>query len=182
MDIRNNGWIASLLALSALSCGDAVPPPAEAAVSITLSPSGTAGAQYTCSFHTLSWTSGTAPTSNETGGLLVDGQDGASVSCKVKGDGTYTITGSVKFEDSRFDLGGSISESGTGTVSVSLWDKNLLTSIQDPACTITVGQSSLAVESGALWAQVACSHFTTPDNRYLWCAGTGIVVFKSCEE
>jgi hypothetical protein len=185
MDIRNNGWVATLLALSALSCGDAAPPPPEAAVAIALYPSNTASSSYGCPSHSLGWTSdGTEPTATSPGGLLVDGQDGADVECKVKENGTFVVSATVENDGIEFGLTGTVNADGTGTASVSFYDPTLIGGMRDSNCTISLGTDTdnYAVESGALWAAVSCNKLTTPDYQGIWCAGNAVVVFKSCDE
>lgn len=191
MDIRNNGWVATILALSALSCGDALPPPAEGAVAISLRPSSSPTPGYSCESFSLSWTSnGISPTISSPGGLLVDRQGGADVSCRASGKGTYNVSGTVGGGRSgEFSFSGTVNEvAGTdgtnGTVSVSFYDIDHVRSLQGIDCTVSLGTDadSLTVESGALWATIACGKLTSPDDRGLWCAANAIVVFKSCDE
>jgi hypothetical protein len=183
MDIRNLGWLAALAAFSTLSCGDAVSPPAEGAVAISLSnsSSSTTGA---CSSHTLTWKGGdVSPSTSAQGDLYVDGHNGASVSCKVKGTGTYEISGDIKYGDASFRISGTVdSASKTGTATVSLWDNTLYESISDSTCTIQLSNGSYTVESGAIWAGVKCPKLATASNPNILCAGNATIVFKSCAE
>lgn len=124
MDIRNLGWLVTLAAFSTSSCGDAVAPPPEGAVTISVATSSATNGSCSPPF-TMNLVAGTVPPSpTATGELLVDGRDGATVSCKVKGNGSYDISARIAYRSSWINISGKLNEDGTGTASVSLWYQN----------------------------------------------------------
>jgi hypothetical protein len=117
--------------------------------------------------------------------LLVNGKDGASVTCRVSGKDEFEVTGRINYKSSWFTINGTLnSADGTGTASVSLWYQNGPgETISDPACTLRLGTGGYKVESGAVWASVSCSALRSPpSNPNVWCAGTATFVLKSCDE
>ena len=183
MDNRINGWLLAFSAFSALSCGDAVPPPGEAAVAISIasSPAGTFGTS--CKAHSLVWASNdVGPNVTSPGELLVDGRNGAGVTCSVAGGGSYRISGSVDYGGARFSVIGSVNTDGTGTASVDFYDPVLYNGLTDPSCTVTASGGSYKVESGAIWANVKCLNLRSSGDAYTWCSGDATVVLKSCSE
>ncbi|MGC4063359.1 MAG: hypothetical protein QM784_01635 [Polyangiaceae bacterium] len=182
MKLRNLGWCSAIAAFVALSCGDAVPPPAEGAATIALFPSKTAPTTYTCETHSITWAgNGLGPNSASTGELLVNGHDGATVSCKVSGDSSYDVKGSIRQNGATFSFSGKVDSNGTGTVRVDFRDQANSTNQTDEACSIQLESGNYEVTSGAIWAGITCSHLVS-DFRYRWCAANATVVFKSCSE
>jgi hypothetical protein len=182
MGIGNLGWCSAVAAFAALSCGEAVPPPAEGAVTISLFPSRTAPTSYSCPSHSITWAvGGLGPNSASTGDLLVNGHDGATVSCTVSGDGEFDVKGSVRQNGASFSFSGKAKADGTGTVRVEFWDQANSTNQSDDACTIQFDTGSYEIAPGAVWAGITCSHLVS-EYPYQWCAANATVVFKSCGE
>lgn len=186
MDNRNLCLLTTCLAFSAMSCGDAVPPPGEGAVVISTSASSAApiGQGFGCDASTaLVWANNdVAPSTVSAGELLVDGRDGAGVSCTVSGGGPYTVRAEVSNGGSRFALNGTVNADGKGTAYVEFWDPKRYATVSDPSCTIETGTGNLTIASGSIWATVNCSNLKVTGDAYFWCAARAVVVFKSCGE
>lgn len=181
MNSRPLAWLTIPAALLSVSCGDAVPPPGEGAVAITVQNSASATSGYACgSSHPLLWGK-EAPNPSSPGKTWVDGQDGKSVSCKVKGSGTYEFNGKISGNDSSFSISGTAQAGTTTSASVFFFDSNLALGLGDAACSITV-TGDYRVEKGAISAGVSCNHLVANDDMYLWCAANGTIIFKSCED
>lgn len=181
MNSRSVAWLTIPAALLSVSCGDAVPPPGEGAVGITVQNSSSAPSGYACgSPHMLVW-GNEAPTPTSQGRTWVDGQNGKKVTCSVKGGGSYEFSGTLSGNDSSFSIRGTAQEGGTGPASVYFFDSNMAFGLGDEACTVTV-TGDYKVEKGAIWADVSCDHMISSDDMYLWCAARGTFVFKTCED
>jgi hypothetical protein len=181
MSTRILVWLSIPAALSLLSCGDADPPPAEGAAAITVKNSGSATTGFACgASHTL--VLGTvAPTPAEPGAAWVDGQGGNSVSCTVRGSGTYTFSGEIRGGNLTFRISGTATQGATSTATVGLFDPVLTTAMSDSACTVNV-LGNYSVEKGSIWAGVSCSHLVSSEDRYLWCAVDAVFILKNCAD
>jgi hypothetical protein len=135
--------------------------------------------------HSIRWSGNdVTPSATETGRLLIDGHDDASVSCSVSGSKSYKISGNIDYQGARFSVTASLGSDGKGKATLNVWDDLIHTTIADENCTIELSSKKQTVQSGAVWANVSCSHLVTPlgDDRYLWCAANATIVFKSCED
>jgi len=177
----------ALLACSGalLGCGDPVPPPAEAAATVSIGAPISADPGSACTVPPHVTIFGTPPDATSAGDTLVDGDGGADVRCTVTEDGTYSFSGSVKQGVQSFGVNGQVTAGGTGTGLANMFDSVMAISLQAPPevpCTFYVNQGSLAVESGAIWAGFSCPKFANPGQTGIWCQASGYFVFKSCGE
>ncbi|HEY5962079.1 MAG TPA: hypothetical protein VIV60_36235 [Polyangiaceae bacterium] len=183
MNTRSLAWMTIPAAMLSISCGDAVPPPGEAAVSVQIGNSRDAPGGYACGqSHTLIW-GNTGPSSSSQGSTWIDGEDGKEVSCSVSGGGTYEFSGKVVGQSSSFSITGSVQAGGTGTASVYFFDTGgeFGYVVRDNSCTVSA-TDNYKVEKGAVWASFHCSHMTSAEDMYLWCDANGTFVFKSCDD
>lgn len=181
MNTRNLVWLSVPAALSLLSCGDAVAPPAEGAVGVTVKNSGTATVGYGCSAAHPITLGAAAPTSSYQGATWTDGQDGNTVSCSVTGNGTFAVKGAIAGNGANFRVDGTVTAGGTGQAFVALFDPNQGVAMTDSACTIRV-DGGFKVERGAVWGAVSCSHLSSLDDMHLWCGLDATFVFKNCAD
>jgi hypothetical protein len=174
------GLLAVAAALSMLSCGDAVQPPAEGTIMASIHSASSAPAGYACQ-QTHSFTLGDeAPSLSNKGKTWVDGQAGHSVSCTVRGSGTYSVSAKIAGNSSSFQVTASqVSVGGDNPATVSLFDTALALNLYDEACTIEFS-GDLTVEKGAVWAMVSCNHLISKDDGHLWCGLNAMILFKSC--
>lgn len=181
MDTRKLVWLSIPAALLSLSCGDADPPPAEGAVTVSIKNSGSSTSGYACGpSHTLTL-AGLPPTASDTGASWVDGQEGHTVSCSVSGSGTFTFNGDISGNAANFRVSGSATQGASSAGSVALFDPNLQIAMSDSNCTVRV-DGSYKVENGSIFAAVSCSNLMNPnDDKYLWCAADAIFAFRNCK-
>jgi hypothetical protein len=182
MDTRSLGWLTIPVALTLLSCGDAVPPPAEGAASITIQNStATVGSGYGCkASHTVLW-GDLAPGPSSEGSVWVDGQSGHSVSCSVSGSGTYNFSGTIYGGSNRFTISGTAQAGATTNgARVQVYDTTMGgVSVSDSNCTVTL-DGQYKVEKGAIYAALSCTNLRSGEDMYLVCGATGTFIFKSC--
>jgi hypothetical protein len=182
MNSRRFGLLAIAAALSVLSCGDAVPPPAEGTMSITVQNSSAASNGYACgASHTITF-GDAPPDASSRGTTWIGGQNGHNVTCTVKGNGTYSLEASISTSSakSNFTINASaLSVGGTNTATVSMYDSVLSYNLYDDACTIDLS-GDYTIQKGAIWAAVRCNHIQSHDDNHLWCGLVGFIVFKSC--
>ncbi len=181
MNTRNLVWLSIPAALSLLSCGDAVAPPAEGAVGLTVKPSGDAAAGYSCGAAHQIVLGAAAPSPGSRGVPWTDGQDGHNVSCSVTGNGNFTVKGSISGESANFLLDGTVTAGGTGQALVALFDPNQQLAMTDSTCTMHV-DGDYKVEKGAIWGAVSCSRLKSDGDMFLWCALNATFVFKNCAD
>lgn len=181
MITRSLGIITIPVALAMLSCGNAVSPPAEGAVSVSFSPSPSAPSGYGCDATGTLVLAGDSPTATSQGVTWVDGHDSHSVDCKVTGNGTYEFNGSIFSYPAKFSISGSVTSGGTGTAVVSLFDPGARIGLGDTQCTVEV-INDYKVEKGAIWAGIDCKNLTSREYQNNRCRITGSFVFKSCDD
>jgi hypothetical protein len=172
--------------LAALGCSDPVPLPAQGAISMSIRKSAA-----TCpdSGTTYSVGAPNSPSTSNPGDSLVDGSNGAHISCSVKGSGggfafsgtlqasttvpVYPIT--VTFSN------GVVDATGKGTAAVSVYTPTLSTfyASTDP-CTIQVLGNPLQVKGGSIWASFSCPAITASLQGE--CAvGPSVIVLENCD-
>lgn len=170
------------LALLGTSCNDgSTPPPAEAAVSLTLQDSPTASGDYYCWPSYWVMIGYDAPSSTSQGIPLVDGRDFNEVNCSVKGNGEYAVNASVSGFGVDFHMQGSVQAGGSGTAKVEFFDfdTRVQMTVSDENCIITT-DGAYTAEPGAIWASLNCAHIASSEDSHLWCAASGVFVFRNC--
>jgi hypothetical protein len=182
MLVRSFGWLTVPAAFSMLSCGDAASPPPEGGAYITITNASSSGLGKGCPSapHALKLSGATQPGPSDMGDVWVDGQDGHSVSCSVKGSGTYSVSGRLAGNGATFNINASVANGASGTASIFVLDPTVQMTMADTACTIKV-DGSYKVEKGAVWANISCTNLTSGDDMNLICALSGTIVFRSCD-
>jgi hypothetical protein len=181
MNTRNLVGLSIAAALSLLSCGDAVPPPAEGAAGLNVKNSGDATVGNGCSSPHLIVLGAAAPTPGDPGATWTDGHDGHRITCSVTGNGTFTVNGTITGPGENFRVDGKATAGETGPASVAFFDPMQTTALSDKNCTMRV-DGSYTVEKGAVWAAVSCSHMVSDDDPHIWCALDASFVFKNCAD
>jgi len=129
------------------------------------------------------------PNTVSPGDRLVDGEQGASITCSVRGAGSsYTFSGAIRGATGQGDLvdlemtDGSITGQ-TGSVTLSVNTPQLASRFTSTAggCTVTVIGDN--VKSGSVWASVACSAITDPSTPGVTCSvgSVSTFVFENCD-
>jgi len=128
------------------------------------------------------------PTAVSPGDRLVDGEQGATISCSVRGDGSYTFSGAIRGTTGQGDLvdvkmtDGSVTGE-TGSVTLSVVTPQLASRFTSTAggCAVTViGQN---IKPGSVWASVACPTITDPSTPDVTCSvgSVSTFVFENCD-
>jgi len=179
----------ALGALTVLSCSDAVPPPAEGGLWIRIFPMSNAPPNTACirtTGHTATipkdgypQADGFTGLENDPGKPVVDGENGATVTCKVSGS---SVSGRMNFNHVSFGVsGGKVPASENGTANISSFDPIGL-NLQSPAgapCSVT----ALKIQSGAVWATFRCSQYQDPTSQaQSACAAEGVFLLQNCAE
>jgi hypothetical protein len=114
------------------------------------------------------------------GSTWIDGQAGHTVTCSVRGSGTYSLSATIAGNSSNFQITApSVSAGGDNTATVSVFDTAMALNLYDQACKVEI-DGDFKVEKGAIWASVRCDHLISNDDLHLWCGLNGVIVFKSC--
>jgi hypothetical protein len=116
---------------------------------------------------------------NDPGKPVVDGENGATVTCKVSGS---SVSGRMNFNHVSFGLtGGKVPATENGTANLSSFDPIGL-SMASPSgtpCSVT----ALKIQSGAVWATFRCAQYQDPTSpQQSACAAEGVFLFQNCEE
>ncbi len=118
----------------------------------------------------------------------IDGEDGATIKCSVKGGGPYTFSGKIQARSSESDpvtftiTNGNVNaDKLTGTASISVFTPQLgqTNSSAAGACTLTIIGGN--VKPGSLWAQAACPLITDPDGHACSIGVNTTFVFENCD-
>lgn len=207
--MRVSGLVAVALALLASACGGkgsenaddgdcsglpevlcggsrAQPPPAQGAFAWSLKPISPAPAGKACP-SAAAFTS-EVPTN---GGLdadtymrrVVDGEDGASVTCRVSGSVSFEVSARLFVAGRALVLDGTIAADRSGSAVVTVSDsQQLSTSLVGTSCTLDAkagaGQN-FQIKAGSLWASFSCPTVEAAPNDV--CAASGIFVVENCE-
>jgi hypothetical protein len=121
------------------------------------------------------------------GPRVVDGAAGASVSCSVVGDDTFSISGSATLGDTSFTLtAGSVTAGGTGTAKIAVASPatagKKLVSPDDTPCDLRVDRAPFQVASGLIWALFSCGLVSNPTQPGSSCGLTGEFLLENCEQ
>jgi hypothetical protein len=158
--------------LAAFGCSDPVPLPAQGSVTLQLGGADPVVPATNCPVPDNVYPVGNpAPTSDAFGKPVVDGENGASVSCSVHGSGPYTFSGSLNASASdankdpitiTFSSGVVNSDKLTGTVTVGVSTPQLGDTFGSGStpCTVTVINGQ--VKGGSIWANFSCPSLTSP--------------------
>jgi len=128
------------------------------------------------------------PTNLSPGDRLIDGEQGASISCSVLGTGPYTFSGAIRATTAQGELvdlemtDGSITGE-TGSVTLSVATPQLASRFRSTAggCAVTVlGEN---IKPGSVWASVACPTITDPSTPGATCSvgPVSTFVFENCD-
>src|SRR5687767_13404468 len=93
---RLAGLGATLALLATMGCSDPVPPPSQASLLFTFGPSSLPGVGCAVSSSGSAGIGGPPHSSQgDPGPRAVDGQDGASIGCRVAGGGPFSVSGTA---------------------------------------------------------------------------------------
>ena len=197
----------SLLAaplLLSLGCSDPVPPPAQGALTLSVSqaanpPSGMACPDSGTTYQVGAVDSKTkmvqAPSMSSPGQSVISGENNATISCSVTGsNGNFKFSGSLRGITPLGDTvsvvfaNGQVGADFTGTADVSISTSKLAaqTYVDTMPCTVTVlpppNTSSVPpqIKGGSIWAEFACPQVANPPNNLCQVGSASVVVFENC--
>jgi hypothetical protein len=196
MNVSSRWCVTAVFALGALACSDPVPPPAQGAFKASVEPASPAPAGKSCPTSAYTYD---VPNALETdpGKQLdednythkaIDGENGASVSCSVKGGPPFTFSGKI----SRGDRGLTISDGtigadqkGTARITVIKTGSPGFPTMISPmaSCTIDAAKANgnnYQVKPGSMWARFVCPSVESPPSES--CAADGYFVLENCEQ
>jgi hypothetical protein len=204
--MKHWGWFFSWLAIGGCLTGcadDALlpdvgskpkPPPAQGASTVTLQPRAPAPADKTCPVDNVA-TSPIPPVAAAGEGLdnkvyqhfIVDGEEGAAVSCSVVGSTTFTFSGSLSQSGRKIQIteGSFPSTKRIGTARIAITDPAALPSVlrSPDFCSVDATSASggnLQVKPGSMWASFTCvSVEADPSDA---CAASGFFVLENCAQ
>lgn len=169
-----------------------VPPSAQGASNVTLQPVSPASADQTCPVGNIA-TSPIPPVAAASEMLdsrgfqhfIVDGEEGAAVSCSVAGQTNVVFTGSLSQSGRTFEVseGSFPSNKRIGKARIAITDAQLLPARlqSNDFCTVDASDSpddSLQVKEGAMWAHFNCPSLEAEPSDA--CAASGYFVLENC--
>ncbi len=180
--------------LAALGCSDPVPPPAQAAVTLSVTQPVVHVDQMTCPVvheyqvgaNDPKTNKPAPPSSVDPGQSVISGQSGAKISCSVKGGGgTFTFSGTVSAVTTEGQAisvqftNGTVTN-GAGTADVSVYTPDLSANFDSTAsCTIQVLQNQ--VKGGSIWATFSCPSIASPPSGLCGIGSNSTIVFENCD-
>jgi hypothetical protein len=171
---------------------DPVPPPAQGAVSFTVSPASPAPDGKSCP--SPAFTASIPDTSTMPSEALdalnyrhkvIDGEGGAKVGCTVAEQEGWHFSASLQVSGAGLRIeGGLLSAERVGSATITVSDSsNLQTGLSSSEpCAVTAmpsGANKLTVQRGAIWAQFRCATVEAAPSDS--CAAEGFFVFENCE-
>ncbi|MEZ4222683.1 MAG: hypothetical protein R3B13_17205 [Polyangiaceae bacterium] len=160
-------------------------PPAQGGLSLSVDASSSppSGASCTIQAHTAS-IGQPPPDAANPGGRVVDGQDGASVTCAVRPSASgFDVTGIISRAGISFGIQGKVAADGTGTADVTYFDPASAITLKSPAstpCQLSAPQAS-TVSAGRIWAGIQCPGLAGEATPALYCAGQGHLILENCD-
>jgi len=199
MNLSSRWCVTAVVALGALGCSDPVPPPAQGAFwanvkSVSPTPAGKmcpSGASLTFDVPAVD------PLSNPPETLdadtyqhhKIDGEDQASVSCTVKGGGSFTLDGTIQLGNKALTISsGTIAENKKGTARITLQDSGtpgFSGALSSPSANCVIDAAPAAgnnfqVKPGSIWAHFQCPSVEQSPSGY--CQAEGYFVLENCNQ
>lgn len=118
---------------------------------------------------------------------VVDGEDGAAVSCRVASDGGWSFSGVVRLAGRFLRMeDGSLSDQNVGTARITVSDSSRLSPASlasSEPCEVSAmqeGAGNLQIAPGAMWASFNCESVELPPSSA--CLAKGYFVLENCEQ
>jgi hypothetical protein len=196
MHVSSRWYVTAVFALGALGCSDPVAPPAQGAILARVRVPSPPIAEKQCrvggafSFDVPDIASTKPVEALDQDTYLhrvVDGENGASVSCSVSGSSTFTFSGEVRSgaKGIRF-ASGTLGADLKGTAVITIIDSTRLsTPLASPGATCVIDAAAAAnnrfqVKGGSIWASYSCPTVEAPPTDA--CAADGIFVLENCAQ
>jgi len=183
-------WMpAATLAVLAMGCSDPAPTPAAVGLTLSIHSPNTPIPDSTCPILGTAQIGNPPPNGNplNPGGRITDGKSDVDVSCTVKGDGTFSVSGTIQQGATRFNISGgridATTKMGTFNVSLHTPESRGLQSEAAAPCTFDASEPPLEVSKGNLFARFNCPALWRRDEATpIACGGDGLVVLEFCQE
>jgi hypothetical protein len=110
----------------------------------------------------------------------IDGEDNASVSCKVVGSSSFTFSGRIVLGGQALTIGaGTLGADKTGAAQITVTNsKDLSGSLISPTANCVI--NAYQVKAGSMWASFACPAVEAPPGES--CTASGFFVLENCEQ
>jgi len=205
-NIAGIGALSSICLLAA--CGDPVPPAAQVSLSLHLddpmSPDPekqkdrcSAGRHWVNVPYPKSVNQSQQASATESGPKAVHGQDGNSVTCTVKPNGSgFKFTGNAsgfaddgqggtkKRPSTVYLNANNIAPGATNAVGgVRITDDQSVTTYSSETCLFSVSGDALGIDAGRIWGKVFCEYLNDPSSPGSACSvDTGFYIFENCAQ
>jgi hypothetical protein len=175
--------------LAALGCSDPVPRPAQG--NLTVSIQGPVTGTMKCPVPGKTYYVGNpdAPNKDMVGDRFIDGENGATIKCSVKGNGPFSFSGTIKASSSENDKVTMTISNGvvnadrlTGTATAGVFTPQLAGTFAsaEGACAVTVIGDE--IKAGSMWGQISCPLITYTSTGQACSIGTTTTfVLENCE-
>jgi hypothetical protein len=171
--------------------GGPIPPPAQGGLRMNFRPSSLPTGACSIGTNIVGIAVGGAYpryTSGNPGQRVIDGQDGAEVSCKVAGSSQFAVSATIRKEGASFSVAADVASGGMGTGQVTA-SHPLTTlrpfaparSLNDPDCEFRVDETPLEVSVGRIWAAFSCPVVRDEQDVNVACALDGEFVLENCD-
>lgn len=186
--------VASFALIFSAACSDPPSPPAQGAVAETIQPNASgngctpAGPPFAAPplADAITGTAASLGCDTSQGGckpdanVVVDGDQGASVSCSVSGSGPFAVQASLSQGIVALNILGTVSATG-GKVNLSSTHAGF--SLRDEQCDIFIEPNKGEIKPGAIWARFDCENFADPSIATPpGCAAVGKFIFENCSQ
>jgi hypothetical protein len=175
--------------LAALGCSDPVPLPAkgDATLSVQQPPTGAATCPVPGKTYVVAKKKG--PNTTDAGDRFIDGEDGATIKCSVKGGGPFTFSATIRAlstESAPVTLtltsGVINADKLTGSATLAVNTPELANTYTSAVGACTIGVVGGNVKAGSLWATISCPLITDSSTGKGCSIGTiTTVVLENCE-
>ena len=171
--------------LAALGCSDPVPRPPQGNLTLSVQPG------MSCPVNGKVYQVGNPkpPDTITPGDSLIDGENGASIKCSVRGSGPYTFSGTIQArskENDRVTLtitNGVVNAdklTGTATIAINAPQLSNTYTSETGSCAVTVINGN--VKPGSMWATVKCDKVLEPSTGTSCAVGTDTTfVLENCD-
>lgn len=148
-------------------------------VTVQYSPTATTGFGCAAS-HTLIWGQLDAAGSASPIVVVVDGQNGGTVTCAWSGSFDTNLSGELGAGSNSIRFRVTVAASASwGTAQVAVFDSQLQLTMSDQNCTAELDRSTESAD--AFTVQLSCDRLRSLDDSFLWCGLRGTLLFEDCQ-
>jgi hypothetical protein len=199
MNLSSRWCVTAVVALGAIGCSDPVPPPAQGAFwanvkSVSPAPVGKmcpSGASLTFDVPLVDPSANPPQTLDQDTYLhkLIDGEEGAEVSCSVKGKTSFTLEGTIKLGTKSLAISsGTLGDNKKGTARITLRDSanpGFSGALSAPSANCVIDAAAAAgnnfqVKAGSIWGHFDCPSVEQEPSGY--CKADGFFVLENCDQ